>query len=264
MAAAKAQPRLTGLPQEMSMLSKRRIFGLCACLACAAAAGAAKAAPASSGPADPLAGEARYAASAAEPTGGAGAAAAPAAARLAQVPPARAYAGSRRDGSGLPPLHHIGLVVRDRDRTLANLTSALGFGPTHTFEGYFGGLRLPSGHDGFGVRGGWVMMHNTAMEIVEPTDDHGPHAVYLKEHGEGLHHLAYWVASVRQELEAMARGGAEPRVVADATGPEQPVPWCYVEGALAGSTLVELIERNPISEQVYAEVFGAIGGKIPA
>lgn len=216
----------------------------------------------SSRPAGPIPGQAQHLASPAEPSGAPGEAAPPPA--LAEIPAARLHTGSRVDGTGLPPLHHVGLVVRDRDRTLANLSNALGFGPTHTFEGYFGGMKLPSGHEGFGVRGGWVMMHNTAMEIVEPTDDHGPHALYLKEHGEGLHHLAYWVASVRKEIEAMARGGTEPRLVADATDPEQPVPWCYVEGVLAGPTLIELIERNPISEQVYAEVFGAIGGKIPA
>jgi catechol 2,3-dioxygenase-like lactoylglutathione lyase family enzyme len=246
------------------MFSKRSILGLCACVACASApAGAAKAAPFASGAPGPLAGLVRYTASPAEPTSAADASLASAPSPLAEIPAARAYPGSRSDGSGLPPLHHLGLVVRDRDRALANLSTVLGFGPTHTFEGYFGGMRLPTGHDGFGVRGGWVMMHNTAMEIVEPTDDHGPHAVYLKEHGEGLHHLAYWVGSVRRELEAMARGGADARVVADATGSDQPVPWCYVDGVLAGPTLVELIERNPISEQVYAEVFGAIGGRIP-
>lgn len=240
------------------MFSKRKALGLCACFICAAGvAGTAKAAPLSSGPVGPILGQARYAASpAAEPTG-------TAAAPLAEIPAGRAYSGVRSDGTGLPPLHHVGLVVRDRDRTLANLSLALGFGPTHTFEGYFGGVKLPSGHDGFAVRGGWVMMHNTALEIIEPTDAHGPHAAFLKDHGDGLHHLAYWVASVRTELEAMTRGGTDPRVVADATGADQPVPWCYVEGVLAGATLVELIERNPVSEQVYAEIFGAIGGKIP-
>jgi catechol 2,3-dioxygenase-like lactoylglutathione lyase family enzyme len=214
------------------MFGKRTILGPCACFACPAGAGGGSVAAISS--------------------------------RLADIPRARRYAGSRADGTGLPPLHHIGLVVRDRDRTLANLSDALGFGLTHTFEGYFDGVKLASPHTGFGVRGGWVVMNNTAMEIIEPTDDHGPHAVYLKEQGEGLHHLAYWVASVSSEIEAMARGGTTPRLVADATGPEQPVRWCYVEGVLAGPTLIELIERNPISEQVYAEVFGAIGGEIPA
>lgn len=242
------------------MVSKPKMLGLCACFACAVAGGAAKAAPNSPGPAGPAQAQARHAASPAEPSAAATAATP---LRLAEIPAARSYPGSRADGTGLPPLHHIGLVVRDRDRALANLTDALGFGPTHTFEGEFGGMRLPSGHESFGVRGGWVMLHNTAMEIVEPTDHHGPHALYLREHGEGLHHLAYWVASVRNEIEAMARGGGDPRLVADATGPDQAVPWCYVEGVLAGPTLIELIERNPISEQVYAEVFGAIGGRIP-
>lgn len=245
------------------MSINRSLLGLCACFACAVASGSASAATLSSGPTGQIPFQPRYLASPAEPTGGPTAGVAGAPFGMAGIPPARTYAGSREDGTGLPPLHHVGMVVRDRDRTLANLSTALGFGPTHTFEGYFGGVKLASGHDGFAVRGGWVMMHNTALEIVEPTDAHGPHAVYLREHGEGLHHLAYWVASVRSELEAMGRGGAEPRVVVDATGADQAVPWCYVEGAMAGPVLIELIERNQISEQVYAEIFGAIGGKIP-
>jgi catechol 2,3-dioxygenase-like lactoylglutathione lyase family enzyme len=245
----------------MSMFGKRTMLGICACFVCAAAAGGARAAPGPA-PAGSAAGGARQLAAAAESAGATSAAAG--SPGLAALPAARAYAGARADGTGLPPLHHVGLVVRDRDRTLANLGDALGFGPTHTFEGYFDGVKLASPHSGFGVRGGWVMMHNTALEIIEPTDDHGPHAVHLEAHGEGLHHLAYWVASVDAELAAMARGDAVPRLVADATGPEQPVRWCYVDGVLAGPTLIELIERNPISEQVYAEVFGAIGGKIPA
>ena len=155
------------------------------------------------------------------------------------------------------------MVVKDRDRTLSNLSNALGFGPTYTFEGYFEGVKLASGASGFGVRGGWVWMRDTALEIVEPVDDLSPHAAFLKEHGEGLHHLAYWVSSVRGELEAMARGGTTPKLLADATGPDNAVRWCYVEGVLAGPTLIELIERNAISEQVYAEVFQAIGGKPP-
>lgn len=173
------------------------------------------------------------------------------------------YRGSREDGTGLPPLHHIGLVVRNRDAVLSNLSNVLGFGPTHLFEGYFDGVVLPSGHTGFGVRGGWAMMGNTALEVIEPIDERSPHSNFLKDHGEGLHHLAYWVWSVRQEIAAMALGGSSPQLVADAIGAGNAVPWCYVEGVLAGPTLIELIERNPISEQVYAGIFAAIGGKIP-
>jgi hypothetical protein len=180
------------------------------------------------------------------------------------VPAARSYAGPRTNGSSLPPLHHIGMVVRDCEKTIANLSGSLGFGPAFTFEGEFPDARLANGETGLSLRGAFVWMHNTALEVVEPVDDRSPHAAFLKERGEGLHHMAYWVASVRNEIDAMAKGGVPPRMLVDGTGPENAVPWCYLEGDMAGGAIIELIERNPGSEQVYAEIFKAIGGKVPA
>lgn len=210
------------------MLSRRRILGACACLLCAG--------------------------------GPAGLARARDAVRPQGSPTA---ADARPDGPGLPPVHHVGMVVRDRERTLASLSSSLGYGPAYRFEGAFPTAKLANGETGFALRGAFVWMRNTALEVVEPTDDRSPHAEFLKTRGEGLHHLAYWVGSVRGEIEAMARGGAAPRLLADATGPGNAVPWCYLEGDLAGGAIIELIERNPGSEQFYAAVFRAIGGKIP-
>lgn len=222
------------------MLARRKFVRFCACMACAMGftglSGAASAA------------DRRKASAPAN----------------APIPPSRSYPGVRADGTSLPPLHHIGMVVRDRDRTLANLASTMGFGPAHKFEGNFPEARLANGEMGLALKGAFVWMHNTALEVVEPVDDRSPHAAFLKERGEGLHHMAYWVPSVRGEIERMRAGGVAPQMVVDGTGPGNAVPWCYLEGDMAGSALIELIERNPDSEAVYAEVFGAIGGRIPA
>lgn len=169
--------------------------------------------------------------------------------------------GTRADGSTLPSVHHVGLVVRDRDRTLATLSDGLGFGPAFCFDGVFPDAILANGETGLALKGAFVWMHNTALEVVEPADDRSPHAEFLKEKGEGLHHLAYWVGSVRGEIAAMARGGMTPRVMIDGTAGE--VPWCYLDGDVPGDALIELIERNPGSEQFYEQVFAAIGGRIP-
>jgi len=173
------------------------------------------------------------------------------------------YSGTRADGSGLPPLHHIGMVVRDSEKTLANLSGAMGFGPASRFEGIFPGAVLANGEKGLALKGAFVWMRNTALEIVEPMDDRSPHHAFLQERGEGLHHMAYWVDSVRGEIAKMEAAGSSPRMLVDGTGPGNDVPWCYLEGDMAGSAIVELIERNEGSEQVYAALFEAIGGKIP-
>lgn len=187
----------------------------------------------------------------------------PAGAGAAGIPPHPRYDGTRADGTGLPPLHHIGMVVRDRDKTLANLSSAMGFGPASVFEGIFPDAVLANGEKGLALKGAFVWMRNTALEVVEPMDDRSPHHAFLQERGEGLHHMAYWVESVTGEIARMKAGGANPKILVDGTGPGNDVPWCYLEGDMAGSALIELIERNEGSEQVYAAVFEAIGGKIP-
>ncbi|MEW9856548.1 VOC family protein [Novosphingobium rhizovicinum] len=171
--------------------------------------------------------------------------------------------GTRADGSRLPPLHHVGMVVRDCERTVANLSSALGFGPAFPFEGVFPEAVLANGEKGLSLKGAFVWMGNTALEIVEPGDVRSPHHAFLQERGEGLHHLAYWVESVQDEIARMGAGGVPPRMLVDGTGPGNDVPWCYLEGDMAGSALIELIERCEGSEQYYEAVFKAIGGKIP-
>lgn len=179
------------------------------------------------------------------------------------IPKKPRYTGKREDGSGFPPVHHIGMVVKNRDRTLAQLSDTMGYGPAFKFEGIFPDAILSNGEKGLALRGAFVWMRNTALEVVEPMDDRSPHHLFLKDRGEGLHHLAYWVESVRKEIAAMSSGEAEPNLLVDGTGPGNDVPWCYLESEMPGSTIIELIERNPASEQFYAEVFKVIGGKIP-
>ncbi|MEJ5978850.1 VOC family protein [Novosphingobium sp. PS1R-30] len=190
------------------------------------------------------------------------------AANDASQPSARAaargrYPGARADGTGLPPVHHVGLVVKDCERALAKLSYAMGFGAAYRFEGNFADAVLANGDKGLHLRGAFVWMNNTALEIVEPVDDRSPHHEFLADHGEGLHHLAFWVDSVAGEIAAMRAGGADARILVDGTGPGNEVPWCYVEGDMMGAAIIELIERNEGSEQFYAEVFKAIGGTIP-
>lgn len=61
----------------------------------------------------------------------------------------------------------------------------------------------------------------------------------------------------------MRDAGCDPKVVIDGTGPGNDVPWCYIEGEMAGAAVIELIEQNAGSEAFYAAVFDAIGGEIP-
>lgn len=169
--------------------------------------------------------------------------------------------GARRDGSGLPGLHHIGLVVADRDKALAAVEGGFGFGRAHRFDTQFPTARASSGVTGFSLRIGFVWMGNTLLEFLQPVDDRSPHAAWLRERGEGMHHLGFVVRSIDHELNAMAaaRGGSRPPLLVDGTASDR-VRWAYVEGEPASGAVTELIERSPQSEQIYR----ATGGQMPA
>lgn len=182
------------------------------------------------------------------------------------APGGRASAGGGRpDGSGLPDLHHIGLVVADRDKALAGVENAFGFGRAHKFDLKSPTARVSNGVVGFDLRLGFVWMGNTLLEFLEPVDDRSPHAAWLRDRGEGMHHLGYLVRSLDHELDAIAaaRGGARPPLLVQGNGTE-PVRWVYLEGEVANGAVIELIERSPWAEQFFEEIYRATGGRMPA
>jgi methylmalonyl-CoA/ethylmalonyl-CoA epimerase len=172
--------------------------------------------------------------------------------------------GERRDGSGLPDLHHIALIVTDRDRSLAKLQDGLGFGRSYVFDSQFPKARVSSGVTGFNLRIGFTWMGNTLLELLQPVDDRSPHATFLKERGEGMHHLGFLVRSIDRELDAMAatRGGQRPPLLVDAMTADD-VSWCYIEGEYANGAVIELIERSPQSEEFFKKIYQATGGRMP-
>lgn len=173
------------------------------------------------------------------------------------------YAGCRHDGSGLPEVHHIGLVVRDRENTLAQLGSRLGFGPAYMLDGSYPAAKVSSGITGFRLNIAFVWMGNTMLEILQPVDNRSPHASFLNERGEGLHHLGYVVSSIAAELSSMSLEGVRPPLLADGTGPGNDIKWCYVEAEAASGAAIELIERNSGLEQFFGEIYKVTGGKMP-
>lgn len=173
--------------------------------------------------------------------------------------------GERRDGSGLPEVHHIGMVVADRDRTLATLQQGFGFGPAHLVDAQLPTARVSNGVVGFSLRLGFVWMGNVLLELLQPLDDRSPHAAFLRERGEGLHHLGFLVRSIEHELDAMAltaRDGQRPSMLVDATSGG--MSMCYVEADSTHGAVIELIERTPQTERFLETIYEVTGGRLPA
>lgn len=177
--------------------------------------------------------------------------------------------GERKDGSGLPDLHHIGMVVADLDRALAGMPKSLGLGPAHIIDGNMSTARVnSSGVVGFKLRIGFVWLGNLLLELLQPMDNRSPLAEYLKVHGEGMHHFGYLVRSIEHELDAMAAAsddGQRPALLAEAPSSDgHGISFCYIDGKNGHGAVIELIQRTPEAEHFWQSVYELTGGHLPA
>lgn len=87
----------------------------------------------------------------------------------------------------------IGIIVRDLDATLRRYVDDYGIGPWEIFE------VTPENapdlhHEGEPIRGATrsavAMIGSVMWELSQPLDEHGIFARFLREKGEGVHHIA--------------------------------------------------------------------------
>jgi len=164
-------------------------------------------------------------------------------------------------GLSLPELFHIGWVVRDRDAAEERMIRDLGAGPFRPagpapaeFTAVVHGVPTPfSLKISFGVLGGVI------VELLEPLDDRSPHAEFLAERGEGLHHFAYLVTDFDRQMAAARNADPPMTLLIDGTGQGNPVRWAYLEPEGAPGAVIELLERSEASEAAFGPVLALLG-----
>ena len=127
----------------------------------------------------------------------------------------------------LPELFHIGWVVRDCLAAQEELSARLGAGPFRSAgdESRFDQALVHGKPTPFSLRIAFGALGGVLLELLEPLDDRSPHAEFLAERGEGMHHLAYLVADFDEQLAAVRGAAPEMDLLIDGTGPGNPVRW---------------------------------------
>jgi len=157
----------------------------------------------------------------------------------------------------LPPLLHIGHVVRDLQATAGQLAEMYGFVPDDTvfesepdntddflgtFDLHITGARVRGEPASFGARFGFMTLGTTQLELIQPLEGASPYTMFLESAGGGLHHLAFVVPSIDERLRQWTSAGMTGTVLLDA-----PLPnggrIVNVEN-LPGNLIVELIQRG--------------------
>ena len=152
----------------------------------------------------------------------------------------------------LPELFHIGWVVRDCAAAQEELSARLGAGPFLSAgdESRFDQALVHGKPTPFALKVAFGALGGVLLELLEPLDDRSPHAAFLAERGEGLHHLAYLVPDFDEQLAAIHAVGPHKGLLIDGTGPGNPVR-AYIDGDAVHGTVIELLERTPLAEELF-------------
>jgi methylmalonyl-CoA/ethylmalonyl-CoA epimerase len=139
---------------------------------------------------------------------------------------------------GLGALDHVGVAVADLELALDFHTRVLGLAVLHREQNQDQGVTEVM------LCGAATAGAPTQLQLLSPLDDSSPLHRFLRDRGQGLHHLAYQVADVRIASEVLQSQGL--RLIYDA-------PRVGTRGSLinfvhprdTGGVLIELVEHSP-------------------
>jgi len=89
----------------------------------------------------------------------------------------------------LKKITEVGIAVKDLEKTTKLLVDLLGGKAGEIIDVGIYGMRFRM-----------VRLGNVDFEIMEPTDDNGVIAKFIKRRGEGLHHVAFAVENLAETL----------------------------------------------------------------
>jgi methylmalonyl-CoA/ethylmalonyl-CoA epimerase len=121
----------------------------------------------------------------------------------------------------LPGVGQIGVVVEDVDRAIAFYQSTFGLGPFEVRE---------MGASNVWDRGG------VQLELIQILEGDSFHLEFLREHGEGIHHLGFYVKDFQAKLEQAKAMGFKV-LQTDPFG----MAYAYLDTRQPGGVIFELI-----------------------
>ena len=130
-------------------------------------------------------------------------------------------------------LHHIGIVVKNIQNSLGELTQFLNFEST----------TIPSLVGSQKVNICFLKTNNVFLELIEPAQENSPISDFV-EKGGGFHHLCFEVDDIHLELEKMKKNGA--RIVVDVVKgfEERLTAFVMLDMKNTNCDLIELAEKK--------------------
>ncbi|MFH1140387.1 MAG: VOC family protein [Chloroflexota bacterium] len=107
----------------------------------------------------------------------------------------------------LSPQIHVGVVVRNLDKTIKCLSSTFGVGPWDIRERHYSKEQVEVGRGPFAYKVAFAVMGSIELDLIEVLEGSTIHAEFLSTKGEGLHHIGFRVPDVNQVVDTLAQRG---------------------------------------------------------
>jgi len=158
---------------------------------------------------------------------------------------APAPAGIELNGAPLTKFNHYAFVVRDV-RKVGEYWQSLGFGGTQ-IDHNISVDRMYRGQPGkFEMDLGWQRYGDAPLEWIQSTQGPNIYEEYLKEHGEGLHHVGVDVEDMDAAAKTFAAIGAPRSMWGGWDTPQGKGRFAYLDTDPYGGVTLELIWNQPM------------------
>ena len=137
-------------------------------------------------------------------------------------------------------LYHVAICVNSVAETARFYEEKFGIGPFSFRDVDFSNATFYGETAGYRGKRAYAQLGPVLLELVEPVDGKTIHESFLKEKGEGLHHLGFEVDSLSDSIaEAERRGFRMTQTFRrdDGSG------FAYIDSDTVGGTVFEIVEK---------------------
>jgi len=138
----------------------------------------------------------------------------------------------------LPPVEQVGIVVKDVDATMEFFSSVFGWGPWGVVELDMKGCLYRGESCDARLKIAFAQSGSIEIELIQVLEGETIHTEFLRERGEGLHHLRFKVDDLDAKLADLAKEGIDVVFRKNLNG----VEFAYLNTDRFGGIMLELIE----------------------
>ncbi|MFC1978328.1 VOC family protein [Chloroflexota bacterium] len=142
----------------------------------------------------------------------------------------------------LGEMKHVGVVVRDIEKVKEFYSGLFALGEWRIRDADVPKALLHGKISPAKIRFAFARQGQVSIELIQVLEGKTAHTEFLQTHGEGVHHLAYYVSDLDGELAKAKRAGID---IVQLVRLEPSGGWAYLDCSGLGGILFELIQPPP-------------------